>query len=463
MTSTAGRANLAELDDLVEQAPDRYLQDSWPWRLKRGETANARPLLVRPRTTDAVSKVVRWARRYGKNIMVYGAGTNVVGAIDDTADLVLSMEQMAEVTRLDETSQVITVGAGACGATVESLLEERGFTLGHYPQSLGISTVGGWVATRATGTHSAFYGGIERLLCGLTAVLPSGDVVSVGPRVRPSGGLDLLAVMCGSEGSIGIVTEVSLAIHRRLPESFLCALFADLADAIDAQRELLQTHVPVGIARVFNAAETAAILDGAGDASGCLVVVSTIGTPQLRTAQEAAIRSVLELKGGELLPSEVAERWTQRYGHVDLVARGNENEGEMFDTIEVSLPWATAAACARELEQELGAVSVPYFLHFSHAYTTGTCLYAMLYLRSDDDAGVLEDWRAAWETTLAVVRRHDGTIGHHHGIGRARRHSYRRTADGYVHRLLKEALDEQGVLHAPLVASAAVDGAEPGF
>ena len=387
---------------------------------------------MRPRTAEAVSSLLAWAAARGRRVAVFGAGTNVVGALDGGAEIILSLERMAGVRDLDPVSQLVTVGAGTLGGVLERALGEHGFTLGHYPQSLEISTVGGWVAMRASGTYSTRYGGIEQLLCGLELVLPNGEIARVAPRVRSPGGLDLLALACGSEGTLGVVTEVTLSVQRRLPERILCAVFHSLAAGLELQRELVQGGFRLGLLRLYNVAETAAIAPAELELEACCLVLASLVGPQgpLEAEAETAARLV-ECCGGRVVPEAAATPWfARRYYAAGLMEEANAPTGRMFDTIEVSLPWRAAAACAEELERELASVSDPFYLHFSHVYTSGVCLYMMLHrLRAGRRRrGCCE--HAAWRLALEIVGRHEGAIGHHHGIGFARAAAYRTSPEG---------------------------------
>jgi alkyldihydroxyacetonephosphate synthase len=137
------------------------------------------------------------------------------------------------------------------------------------------------------------------------------------------------------------------------------------------------------------------------------------------------------------------------------MAERNGDDGVAFDTIEVGLPWRSAAACATELERVLAPVSDPVHLHFSHVYPTGVCLYAMIHVNAPSDAVAQDLWATAWTSTLDVVARHGGSLAHHHGIGAARAARYRRTPEGRLHLLVADALDPDGVLAAPLLRGAA--------
>jgi alkyldihydroxyacetonephosphate synthase len=457
-------AELASLgaDDVVAPCPISYRADAWPLRLKRAVAAPAHGVLIRPRTTEAVAEVLAFATENAVSIAPFGAGSNVTGAFSDEATIVLSLENMAAIVDLDHESHVVTVEAGLNGGALEEWLEGEGLTLGHYPQSLCVSTVGGWVATRATGTYSAYYGGIEQLVCGLTLVLPSGEVVDVPARARPAGGLDLVPLTCGSEGSFGVITQVSLAVHRRPAERVVCAAFADLPSGLAATRSLAQATLPLGLVRLYNAAESTAVVGTDADLreGECLLVVTTLGPEPVAESAAGVVRDMLEGANARALPDDAAAPWfARRYAGPGFMEERNAEPGVAFDTIEVALPWRTAASCSDELERALGTLSQPFYLHFSHVYETGACMYMILHLHAADDAEVIARLSSTWSTALAIVQEHGGTIAHHHGIGSVRAGDYAASETGRLHARLARALDPAGVIQPPLLSAMATSHA----
>ncbi|MBA2513378.1 MAG: FAD-binding oxidoreductase, partial [Solirubrobacterales bacterium] len=409
-------------DDAVRLLGSQQI-DEWPARLQGiAEPSSGTTVVVAPQNVEGVSAILRWAHERGARIQALGMGSNVVGAIDSSVDVLVSTARLDEIHDLDPIDQTVTVGAGIDGRTLDGHLCKEGFVLGHYPQSLHVSTVGGWIATRATGTYSAYYGGIERLLVGAEYVEPAGNIVCVAPRPRSSGGIDLLGLLCGSEGSLGIITQATLAVGRALPERRVCASMPDMRSGLDAQRQMVQSGVPLGLVRLYNPAESlVAAESGVLPESHCLLVATTMGPQAVADAGAAAITATIEAAGGELLAETAADPWfSRRYATPGFMADHNADDRRIFDTIEVALPWVTAAACAEELETALGPLSTPLHQHFSHVYPTGACLYAVLFISGDNQADAHARWATAWSRTLDIVARHRGTLAHHHGIGALR-------------------------------------------
>ena len=439
----------------VTETDARAIADLWPIGLKRGPSGPRPVAMVRPRTHDAVRAVLQWAACAGRTVTVTGAGTNVVGAVGRDAEVLISLDRLTRIVAFDEVSQILTVEAGALGGEVEQWLRQRGCTIGLYPQSLAISTVGGWVSTRATGTYSASFGGVENLVRGVTFVTPSGHHEVIGPHTRVPGGLDVVGLLCGAEGTLGIITDVSLTVHRIQPEVRVCATFPTMRDGLLAQRELIQQRVRVGLLRVNNAVESEEIMGAGQRADGrCLMIATILGPEDVLGAEHALAQSLITTAGGLIVSSGTADGWyARRYRAAGLMEEENAQPGRLFDTIEVSVPWAAAAACVEALEEEMATITERCFVHSSHAYTSGTCIYIMLWLAGEDDEAVVQKCESAWKAVLDTVERHGGAIGHHHGIGAARAERYHATAAGRIHRAVKIAVDPQGVLRAGILGS----------
>lgn len=426
--------------------------DTWPMGMKRGPVGNAPAAVVRAGSAETVSSVLRAAAAAGATVQVEGARTNVVGCLDGSPDVVLQLA-MDRIVDLDGVSQVVTAEAGVIGGILEGFLNDRGLTLGHYPQSLHHSTVGGWIATRATGTASARFGGLEQMVRGLEGVLPSGERFSIGARPRSPGGLDGLQLLCGAEGSLAVITAASLAVARLMDEIRLNGLVPDFGAGLEVQRELVQRAVPLGVSRLLNPAETAAIgVDAPDSASACLLVLSLVGEAEVTGSAQRLAADAIADAGGTLLEPGAADRWwDNRHAGPELIEDLNRDAGAFFDTIEVGVPWRSAADLASALQAEIGELADRLWMHSSHVYSTGTGLYLAFWIDSTDDDTACARGRAVWERAMDLADRHDGAIGHHHGIGAARSARYIESVEGQLHQTVKRALDPTGILAARLL------------
>ena len=439
-------------DEIVAGEAGDGPADTWPMGLKRGPARPAPAAVVAARSAETVSEVLRAAGAANATVQVEGARTNVVGCLDGSPDVVLRLA-MDRIVDWDATSQVVTAEAGVTGGVLEGFLNDRGFTLGHYPQSLHHSTVGGWVATRATGTASARFGGLEQMVRGLKGVLPSGEAFRIGVRPRSPGGLDALQLLTGAEGSLAVITAASLAVARLMGEIRLNGLVPDFGAGLEVQRELIQRAAPVGVVRLLNPVETAAVLADAPDSAGaCLLVLSLLGEPAATEVGRLVATGAIGAAGGSVLGPDAADRWwDNRHAGPELIQDLNRDAGSYFDTIELGVPWRSAAALAGALQSEVGELADRLWMHSSHIYPTGTGLYLAFWIDSTDDDTACARAEAVWERAMDLAEQHGGTIGHHHGIGVARSARYMSSIEGRLHRSVKQALDPTGVLAARLL------------
>ena len=194
---------------------DAHASDWAPGSLldrRRGAAPAPPECIVRPRDTEDVASLLAWAHATSTPVVPWGGGSGVLAGAAAPGCVAVDLTGLDSLGEVDDKSRLVRAGAGVTGPALTAHLAGAGWMLGHEPQSLAISTVGGWIATRACGQLSARYGGIEALLAGFTAVLPGGRVVRSKTVPRRAAGPDVAALMIGSEGTLGIVTEADLRV-----------------------------------------------------------------------------------------------------------------------------------------------------------------------------------------------------------------------------------------------------------
>lgn len=406
-------------DDLAAHAHD------WSPRAllaDRSGTRNGLPVaVVRPTSTSEVSALLEWADRTRTAVVAYGEGSGVVDGVRPVGAIVVDLGEMWRIQDLDTRSRLVTVQTGVTGPQLAAALGEHDLMLGHEPQSYDISTVGGWVATRACGQLSARYGGIEDLVAGLEAVLPGGKVVRSKIAPRRAVGPDLAGLLIGSEGTLGIVTEVTLRVSAIPSEKTdVCVRFEHMAEGVAACRSLAQSDLHPTVVRLYDADDASLFLRAFPDEPpGPLLICSFDGPDSLVRAEAA-----LELVGGTEGNHELAAHWWEhRNRAVDefrelMGGRGLLGPHGIVDTMEVSGTWTHLRDLYHSMKDALAPEADFVGCHLSHIYSDGACLYLSLgsAASSDDEAGArLERW---WEVGMRACLDAGGSISHHHGIGR---------------------------------------------
>jgi len=408
--------------------------------------------VIRPRSTEEVAAAVRVAAQHGAPIVPYGGGSGVLGGAVPPADaVVIDLTAMNRLLDLNETSLLARVEAGMMGSDYEEAVTARGYTTGHYPQSIARATVGGLVATRSAGQFSTLYGNIEDLCLGLEVVMPSADVIRLEPVPRASTGPSLRELFLGSEGTLGIVTEVTLRLHP-LPEHrrMQTWAFPDVRTGLEVIRQIVRVGWRPAVVRLYDGQEAGHHFAAWKPDGRAVLALLGEGPTTLVDAEAEACAEIATRHGGAALGAAPVEHWLERR---NTVPTWDEflDRGIMVDTIEIAATWDRIAglydaviAALRERPGMLGASA-----HSSHSYKQGTNLYITFAVKpaqaADTEAAYLGAWGTVMETTLA----HGGTIAHHHGIGRLRTPWLaRELGSAYpVLAAVKKALDPDGIMN----------------
>ncbi len=425
--------------------------------LDRGPTPALPPAaVVRPRSTDEVVCILRQADHDGTALVPWGLGSGVCGGVLPGRDaLVLDLGEMNAIVSVDDESLIARVEPGVRGSDLEADLQGRGLTLGHFPQSIAVSSVGGWVATRASGQLSTRYGNIENMVIGLEVVLAGGRVLRCGTTPRSATGPDLKQIFLGSEGTLGVITGIELALWPRPDWNKGFAMRLPSWEAgLEVTRELLQGGYRPAVLRLYDPIEAQRNFAPWFPEPAHLLLVLSEGRENMRQSLELEIEAALAAclaHGGTNLGREPLDHWMGRRNHVpswdDLLAAGL-----VVDTIEVSATWRNVRALHERATAAMG--EVPGMLqasgHTSHAYSSGVNIYFTFVGQATDPVEQERIYRAAWAATMEATLACGASIAHHHGIGRVRREWLPRElgATGIeTLRALKATLDPRGILN----------------
>lgn len=403
-----------------------------------------------PESVDDVIEVIRYAYANDVPIYPYGGGSGVLrGFAPERGGIVIDLKRMRSI-ELDEENLMVTAEAGVNGMLLEEYLNYRGYTLGHIPQSLYESTVGGWVATKATGQFSTKYGGIEDMLLGIEVVVPPGKIISLKPHPRTATGPDLRRLFIGSEGIYGIITKATLKVcpypEKRVKLSFATETFEE---ALNYVRHILRAGASPAVIRVYDRIETLRHFYWIGGIKGKSVTIFIVeGNSRIVDAEASIIKEIFK---GKELDEEPVNHWLRtRF----IVKEASEYAplGFVFDTIEVAASWSKVIRLYHEVIKAMNEVkgTLVASAHASHFYPQGACLYFTFGGLPPTGISPYEYHSKVWAAAMEAVLRVGGTISHHHGIGRVRAPWLKKELGDEAYELLKKlkkVVDERGIMN----------------
>ncbi|MEO9326384.1 FAD-binding oxidoreductase [Gordonia aurantiaca] len=436
LENVVGAEHLADSDDARVQHTRGYSTPDL-LRLRSGDATDAPDLVVFPGGHEEVVEILRICSAARVAVVPFTGGTSVVGGLapDRTgfaAVVSLDLRRLDRLVDVDEISRVATLQAGLRGSAAEALLRERGWTLGHFPQSYEGAGIGGYAATRSAGQSSAGYGRFDELVEGLVLATPRGTI-EVGTAPRSAAGPDLRQLVLGSEGVFGVITGVRVRV-RPAPEAreFDGWRFASFADGATALRRLAQDGPLPTVLRLSDEVETAINLTDPGrlgaDASGCLVVTGYEGRLDEVARRRDAASEVLAASGGTRLGDAPGEAWRTGRFAGPYLRDPLLDSGVLVETLETVTYWSKLhdlrAAVTDAITNTLTASGTPPLVmcHVSHVYPAGASLYFTVVAPFGDDP--LAEWAAAKAAANDAIRATGASITHHHAIGRDHRAAY---------------------------------------
>lgn len=448
---------LRDAADEVLTARDDFVVNTRDWWAgtmlaeTSGTPAAVDGVFVRVSTVEQVQAVLRLAHAEKVPVTVSAGRSNVTGAaLPLSGGIVLDVCGLNRLVGFDAESQIVEVEAGMFGDIFEKMIQEDyGMTMGHWPSSFAISTVGGWIACRGAGQLSTRYGKIEDMVYGLDVVLADGTLASVGNYARAALGPDLQQLFIGSEGTLGIIVRARLKLHR-LPDyaRAIAYGFQSFAIGLDACRRILQGGATPGALRLYDRLESG-VQFGLPDQN--VLLVADEGAPEIVDAVMTISEQVCAKLGEKLDGEAIFEKWLDTRFLTGKSAEGfKRGPGFVADTLEMTGRWRDLPAIYEEVVAAINAVpgTLAGSAHQSHAYVDGACLYFSL--RGDVAVEKRADWyRAAWDAANAVLIRHGAALSHHHGVGLLRA-PYMKEGLGSAFPLLEKvkiALDPDNLLN----------------
>lgn len=415
-------------------------------RQRAGDVADAPDVVAYPASHDDVVRLLRTCEQLDLAVVPFGGGTSVVGGLRGAPGghrglVSVAFTRMANLIDVDATSCLARVGPGITGPVLEPLLAEHGLTLGHLPQSWARASIGGYVVTRSAGQASSGYGRIDEMVESMTVATPRGSL-TLGRAPASAAGPDLRQLFMGSEGTLGIVTEVTLRV-RHLPGAarYEAAMFPSYEQGIGAFRDLTQAGLNADVMRLSDEEETVANLGLSGptgfvgsafnsylrarkvDKGAMAILGWEARSKDALAARRTAGWDLLREHGAVSLGRRVGESWRHGRFSGPYLRDRLMDDGYLVETLETATTWRQLFALHTTVLETLTTALAkpdrpgPYVMsHVSHVYESGASLYFTVLAGADDERPV-EQWQSAKQAVSAAISATGATISHHHGVG----------------------------------------------
>ena len=421
------------------------------WLMRHGQVQFAPDCVVYPDTEEDVALVVRAAHEHGVVLVPFGGGSNIAGCLvpsDRGGRMVVSLDmcRMHRVLEVDRYSLTGRIQPGVYGQHLEDQLAEHGVTLGHFPDSCLHSTLGGWVATRSAGMQSDIYGKIEDMVISLRMITPSGTIIT---RTVPksSNGIDIKHLCIGSEGILGVITEVVVQVHHKPEkEDWYGWLFPDFKSGLDAIHECHRGDCMPTVTRLNDPKKTALSFAFKHPKTGikdkiakafkwyignvkkidfdqcCLMVVKYEGTPKAFNRIKNQVTAIYKKHRGVCLGAEPGRSFAKVKFDFPHLRDYVMDRSIMADVSETATTWDNLRTLHEsglaDVEQAIKDTGVDAWVgcHLSHSYRTGASLY-FTFGCLQREGREIEQYLYVKKAAEDAFMKNGGTLSHHHAVG----------------------------------------------
>lgn len=468
----------------------------------RGDFGAAPDWVFHPTEEEHLTLLFRFCEKEAIALVPYGGGTSVVGGVECAADgrfrgvASVDLGKFDRVLEVDEVSRAARIQAGATGPKISEQLEPFGLTLRHYPQSFELSTLGGWIATRAGGHYATLHTHIDDFVEAVRMITPAGVVQT--RRLPASGaGPDPNRLFLGSEGAFGIVVDAWMRLQPRPRwRASASVAFESFEDAVEVARILAQSGLHPANCRLLDATESL-VHDVNREGKSVLLVGFESADHPVESAMERALSIATDLGGhcaeepryttdvvhsisprplravptsrpppplGVGIPSRkppvdhdgtASGTWKQAFFEAPYLQSALVSMGVVCDTFETACTWdkfaslhaAVVGSVTETLRRVAGSGLVT--CRFTHVYPDGPAPY-YTFIAKGRRGAELEQWAAIKEAANAAILAAGGTITHHHAVGRVHRDAWEKERAPLFAKALdaaKRELDPEGILN----------------
>ncbi len=443
-------------------------------RLRLRQIDSFPDVVIYPNNHDEVQAVLKYANERKIPIIPLGGRTGVTQASETpyggiTLDLT---RRMNKVVKLDENSLTVRCQAGIMLPELESYLNEKGYLLGHFPQSFEKSTLGGSIVTRGAGQQSTKYGKIEDMIFYLLLATPVGTKSTVELPACAMGP-DLCRVIAGSEGTLGIVTEATMKIHPYLPQTrdFSSYIFKNFRDGLSAIREIMRYGVTPATVRLSDPEETSLLtklettqkkkskfasaiekvmkryLARKGFLNeACLLILEFEGEKEIVKLTKSKSKSFCKKWGAFSIGNRAAKEWWANRFELPYLRDDLMDLGILVDTIETAAPWSRIESLYQSTVRTLRNHAEVIMTHCSHCYREGAALY-FTYVTKRKKGQEAQQILDIQQDVLTVFEEEKCALSHHHGIGRMAKKLFMKHSEAEVIIALKNFWDPNNIMN----------------
>jgi len=434
-----------ELKNIVEVLQDKeiYEEDWWVYSKIAGKVGNCLAA-VRPANEKEVSQVLKFCYEKGIEVTCRGGGSSVTGASVPLKGIVIDMSEMNRIVSINAEDNIVTVEAGAKLKEVEEVLKGYGYTLGHFPQSFELATIGGFISTMGTGEFSNYYGGVEDSCISLRIALPDGDLIDTKKPLAPrsSTGPDIARLFIGAEGMLGIIVSATMRMHKIPKISCKFALsFPTFRQAVYTAKELLEFDVKPALCRIYNEEESNFLF---GTKKAMMLLIYYFRSNKLMDSFLEELKEMIEKRDASWEDESYVDKWlASRYmfrEQMEFFSKANM----IVETAEVAGVWSRIYKLYEDVERSVSSLNGVHAVgaHVSHIYDEGACIYFSIVLDASKEV-----YSSVWQRIEDACISNNATISHHHGVGMLKSGMVRKEIPYSLLNKIKNAVDDKRIMN----------------
>ena len=457
----------------------------------RGKFPRVVDVVLFPKNTTQVKSIIGLAQKHNVCLVPYGGGTNVSSALllpknEKRMIVSVDMRRMNKILWVDEKNSLAKIQAGITGKELEEGLVEKGFTMGHEPDSSEFSTLGGWISTNASGMKRNQYGNIEDIVQSFHFITPMGEIREVHQSNfldRSSIGMQPKNLLFGSEGNLGIITEAIVKIHPSPKvKKYASVMFPDFSKGFSFLKKLSKnrSYIPASVRlvdnrqfrfgyairpevndwkeKLINALKKFSItkIKGFDPYKMCLLTLVMEGNEkEVNYQKKSTIALAKEYSG----VSAGASNGKRGYLLTNLIAYIRDFLFKYHcigETFETTAPWDKVEIICQKTEEELlkqhkkfQLPGKPFFSYrITQLYHSSVCIYFMVGLYGKGKKNPENIYAKVEKSLRQVILSHGGALSHHHGVGKLRKEFMNQVLNQDSQRLLKgikQSLDPKNI------------------